>query len=107
MSESMASPREPFALRFRRELYRRAGGRVTALEIRETGAEVAVSCTVPSYHVKQMVIVAALASLVPKEGRDLLLNVRVAAAGPLAEGSGDDGAWEGPGRHRPSSEPVA
>jgi hypothetical protein len=95
MRESTASPRESFAERFRRELYRRVGGRVTELEIRETEGAIAVSCTVPSYHVKQLVIVATLVSLRPGAGQEVLLDVRVAAPIPLGEGSGDDGAWEG------------
>ncbi|HEX5270606.1 MAG TPA: hypothetical protein VFW33_08980 [Gemmataceae bacterium] len=98
MSEPAGSPRETFILRLRRELHRRAGGRVTALEIGEKGGAISVSCRVPSYHVKQLVIVAVLTSLPPKEGHDVLLDVRVGTAAPLAEGSGDDGAWDGPGR---------
>ncbi len=99
MSEPTNSPREQFAVRFRRELYRRTGGRVTALEVREDGDQkIVVSCTVPSYHVKQLVILAALTALTPKEGPDVVLDVRVGAAPPLAAGSGDDGAWDGPER---------
>ncbi len=94
MSESTTSPVEGFALRFRRELYRRVGGRVTGLDIRETAQGIAVSCTVPSYHIKQHVIVATLVSLGSREGQQVRLDVRVAPT-PLAEGSGDDSAWEG------------
>jgi hypothetical protein len=107
MSELDPLPGEPFALRFRRELQRRTGGRVAGLEIRCHEREVRVSCTVPSYHVKQLVIVAALTALDATEGHDVILSVRVSAAPPLAEGSGGDGASAGSQRLRPCAESPA
>jgi hypothetical protein len=92
MSESNASPGDAFVLRFRRELRRRVGGRVGGLEIRRRQRQLVVSCTVPSYHVKQMVIVAALTALSPEEGHDVVLNVRVSELPPLPQASGGDGA---------------
>jgi hypothetical protein len=96
MSEPTASPREPLPLRLRRELYRRTGGRVTGLEVRQDGDDILVSGKVPSPQVKVLVILAALTALRPKEGQNVVLELCVEAAPPLAEGSGCDGAWDGP-----------
>ncbi len=91
MSAPNAAPGEAFVARFRRELGRRIGGRVRDLEVRCEERQVVVCCTVPSYHAKQLVILAALTALSPDEGHDVILNVRVGPP-PLAEGSGGDGA---------------
>jgi hypothetical protein len=96
MSEPTTSPREPLLLRLRRELYRRTGGRLTGLEVRQDGDVVFVSGTVPSPQVKVLVILGALKALGPKEGQNVVLELCVETAPPLAEGSGCDGAWDGP-----------
>jgi hypothetical protein len=98
----------PFARRFERELYRRTGGRISGLEIEEQGRQIVVSCSVPSLHVRLLVVLAVLTALPPGGGRDVVLHVHVSPAPPLAEGSGADGAWAGPPRRaRPPGEDLA
>jgi len=107
MSESTAAG-ESFARRLERELYRRTGGRIWGLEVTEDAQEIVVSCEVPSFHVRQLVVIAAVTALPAGGARDVVLHVRVGPSPPLAEGGGDDGAWAGPTRSaRPPGEPLA
>jgi hypothetical protein len=103
MSETRAE--EPFARRVERELYRRTGGRISGLEVTEDAQEILVSCTVPSFHVRQLVVIATMAALPRGAAHDVVLHVRVGPAPPLAKGSGEDGAWAGTLRQaRPARE---
>jgi hypothetical protein len=97
---------EPFARRFERELYRRTGGRFWGLGIRQDEREVVVSCSVPSFHVRRLVVIAAVTALSAGAARDVVLDIRVGPCAPLAQGSGGDGARAGTRRRanvRPGS----